>query len=378
MVDFASSFPRRRNMMLKLQAWWDRTVDYYSQRLIEVILGKHIEKLYLVMGGHIFFQTLSAAVDLDLFTLLEKNRRLTLAEITKLLDLQEKPARILLLGLTTLGLIKKSGDAYSNGPVAKRVLVRGVPGNIIPVIEWQHHINYKAIYWFRESIKANENIGLREFKGDEPTLYERLTHHPELEEIFQKAMQSISTQANTLLAKYVDFSHVRHLVDVGGGNGSNIMALAKRYSHLKATVFDSPTVCQMARDHIQQAGLSSRLDAVPGDCFKDPFPAGADCILFGHFFTIWSEEKDRALLKKCYEALPPGGSVIIFNMMQRDDGTGPLSAAMGSPYFLTLATGEGMLYTWGEYESWMKEAGFAKVAKQALPRDHGVIIGFKS
>jgi hypothetical protein len=105
---------------------------------------------------------------------------------------------------------------------------------------------------------------------------------------------------------------------------------------------------------------------------------GTDCILFGHFFTIWSEEKDRALLKKCYETLPPGGSVIIFNMMQRDDGAGPLSAAMGSPYFLTLATGEGMLYTWGEYESWMKEAGFAKVTRQVLPRDHGVIIGFKS
>ena len=68
---------------------------------------------------------------------------------------------------------------------------------------------------------------------------------------------------------------------------------------------------------------------------------------------------------------------LIFNMMQKDDGTGPLSAAMGSPYFLTLATGEGMLYTWNEYETWMREAGFKTVKRQVLPRDHGAIIGWK-
>ena len=50
---------------------------------------------------------------------------------------------------------------------------------------------------------------------------------------------------------------------------------------------------------------------------------------------------------------------------------------MGSPYFLTLATGEGMLYTWREYEQWMREAGFETVKVQRLIRDHGAIIGVK-
>jgi hypothetical protein len=51
---------------------------------------------------------------------------------------------------------------------------------------------------------------------------------------------------------------------------------------------------------------------------------------------------------------------------------------MGSPYFLTLATGEGMLYTWREYTTWLREAGFRSVEARALPRDHGVIIGRKA
>jgi len=64
-------------------------------------------------------------------------------------------------------------------------------------------------------------------------------------------------------------------------------------------------------------------------------------------------------------------------MMQNNDGTGPLTAALGSPYFLTLATGEGMLYTWNEYQTWMKGAGFSKTKKIKLLRDHGAIIGVK-
>jgi hypothetical protein len=116
---------------------------------------------------------------------------------------------------------------------------------------------------------------------------------------------------------------------------------------------------------------------VPGECFSDPFPKDADCLLFAHFFTIWGEAKDRELLKKCFDALPPGGKVIIFNMMQHDDETGPLSAAVGSPYFLAIATGLGMLHTWNEYETWMRDAGFASVRRFRLLRDHGLIVGTK-
>ncbi len=219
--------------------------------------------------------------------------------------------------------------------------------------------------------------GLEEFPGDEPTLYQRLAHQPELERIFQDAMQGISVHGNQVLADCVDFSNVRYLVDVGGGNGTNVMTLARKYPSLRASVFDSPTVCRIATENIKAAGLADRVNALPGNCFENAFPEGADCILFAHFFTIWSEKQNRALLEKCYRSLPPGGMVVVFNMMQSDDEDGPFSAALGSPYFITLATGEGMLYTWQEYETWMKEAGFSQVQRQCLPSDHGAIFGKK-
>jgi cyclopropane fatty-acyl-phospholipid synthase-like methyltransferase len=333
------------------------------------------QKLYRILGGHIFFETLAAAVQFDLFGLLKEHGPLNRAEIATRLNIDVYPARILLLGCTALELLKKSGEAYSNSKLADRLLVRSSPGNIVDVIEWQHWINYRAMYFFFDAIKANRNVGLEVFQGSEKTLYERLAHEPRLENIFQKAMQAISVQANAMLADIVDFSTISHLVDVGGGNGANVVALAKKHSHLRATVFDSPTVCQRARENFASLGLSDRLDAVAGNCFENSFPAGCDCILFCHFFTIWSEEQNRRLLKKCYESLPHNGKAMVFNMMQWDNESGPLTAAMGSPYFLTLATGNGMLYTRQEYQSWMRDAGFSKIDIRELPRDHALIVG---
>ena len=302
---------------------------------------------------------------------------MTRAQLVAALGVEDKPLRILLLGCVSLGLVRKCGDRFGNEKIADLLLSSKAPQNILPIIQWQHAINYRAMYHFSDAIRANRNVGLQVFKGDEQTLYERLVHHPDLELVFQKAMQSISVQANQLLAKYVDFSGVRHLVDVGGGNGSNIIRLARHYPELRASVFDSPSVCEIARANIAQAGLSDRLGAVPGDCFRDPFPEGVDCILFCHFFTIWSEARNQELLRKAHAALPDGGAAIIFNMMQDDDESGPLTSAMGSPYFLTLATGEGMLYTWREYEDWMKAAGFRRVLRRTFVRNHGAIIGLK-
>ncbi len=203
-------------------------------------------------------------------------------------------------------------------------------------------------------------------------------HAPHLEMIFQKAMQDISVQAQKDLSENIDLSKTKFLVDVGGGNGSNIIALAKKFPHLKAAVFDSPSVCKIAEANIAKHGLSERLSTIPGNCLTDEFPAQADCLLFCHFFTIWSKEQDQLILKKAFRSLPSGGRAMIFNMMQNNNEDGPLSAAMGSPYFLTIATGTGMLYTWNEYKDMFKAAGFSNIESGELPVDHGVIWGIKA
>jgi len=359
-----------------IERLWDRWVALPVTRLVEgIVLRRQVERLYLVFGGHIFFQTLRTAVQLDLFTLLAREGPLTRQQIARRLGVADQPARIVVLGLTVVGLLRKHGKHYSNSHLAAILFVKDSPRKITSYVELQHRAMYKGLYWMFDAVREYRNVGIKEFTGDESTLYERLAHDPEVERIFQEAMQELSVQANAELVRFADLGRVKHLVDVGGGDGTNIIALARRWTQLRATVFDSPTVCEIARKNIAASNLSERLGVVAGECFADPFPKDADCLLFAHFFTIWGEEKDRELLRKCHDSLPSGGKVIIFNMMQHDDETGPLSAAVGSPYFLTLATGLGMLYTWNEYESWMREAGFESVQRHKLRRDHGLIVG---
>lgn len=352
-------------------------VFFFERFFLGFLLRTPSERFWHILGGHIFFQTLVTAVEVGLFDLLHEAGPLTREQIAEKLNLAPKPVRIILLGLVSLRMVRKKSDRYSLNYLSRRYLVSTSPFNILAVLKWQKYINYKAMFHLTEAVRTNTNAGLSEFSGTESTLYERLEHTPPLNRIFQDAMEDISKQAATSLAQYLDTSRCSYLVDVGGGNGTVLMSLADKNPHLRGAVMDLPSVQAINREHIGQRGFLDRLDFVSGNCFTDPFPARGDMILFCHFFTIWSEEKSTDLLRKCHASLPSGGQVVLFNMMQRDSEDGPLSAAMGSPYFLTLATGEGMLYAWKDYERWMRNAGFKKIRRVFLPIDHGIIIGEK-
>lgn len=337
-----------------------------------------MERLVLMAQGHSAFQLLWAGVELGVFDALSRMPGQTLEQLGARLNLGLYPGRVLLTGLTALGLVVKREDGFYNAAVAEALLVRDKPESLAPVLGWQAHIVYPGLLDFVESLKQGANVGLRRFPGEGATLYERLVSHPDLEQIFQDAMSGLSAQANRHIVEAYDFGRFSHIVDAGGGDGTNAIALAQRYPSLKVTVYDSESVCGIAREKIAAAGLSDRVFTWVGDFLHDPFPPGVDAILFCHIFTIWSMERNCELLKKCWRALPSGGAVVVFNMMGDDDDTGPLSTALGSPYFLAIATGEGMLHAWKDYEQAMQAAGFSSIARVGdLPLNHGLLVAHK-
>lgn len=338
----------------------------------------NFESLVLIAGGHTAFQLLWAGVELGLYNLLSIEPESSFDKIADALNLEHQPTRILLTGLTALGVIKKQGQHFSNANLTEQLLVSTKPGSAAPILGWQRYIVYEGLVDFVESLKKNENIGLQRFPGQGKTLYERLVNDPFKEKIFQDAMSALSHQANFYLLNFAAFDNIHHLVDAGGGDGTNGISLCKKYSELNVSIFDSESVCQIAKQHIEQEGLSKRLKTWPGNFLKDPFPEAIDAVLYSHILTIWSPETNVALLKRTHEALPKDGRVIIFNMMGNDDDNGPISTALGSPYFQAIATGDGMLYSWSDYEVWLKEAGFSMIQRyDQLPLNHGILVGTK-
>ncbi|MDW8323359.1 MAG: methyltransferase [Burkholderiales bacterium] len=335
------------------------------------------DQLVLLACGHTAFHLLWAGVQLGVFDELAKTQNLTRDEIAQRIGLQSQPARILMTGLAALRLVQKEGERFRNAPIVERLLTRASPENMIDVLGWQRYIVYPALVDFVDSLKQFKNVGLRHFKGDADNIYQRLQHDPFIAKVFHDAMSSLSSAANKALATLEVFDHITHMVDAGGGDGTNAIALVQAHPRLKITIFDNQVACDKAKVKVEQAGLAANIFTHAGDFFVDPFPTGIDAVFFGHMMPIWSHARDTALLKKAYDALPPGGKVIIFNMMGDDDEVGPMSAALGSPYFLTVATGEGMMYSWREHEQHMIDAGFTPTERHVLPKDHGVLVGVK-
>jgi hypothetical protein len=338
------------------------------------------ERLVLIAGGHSAFQLLWAGVELGLYDQLAAKPDMNLDEISSALEISRQPARILMTGLTALGLVIRNPQGeYRNAGLTEARLVKGKPGYGAPILGWQAKIVYPGMQDFVASLKQNRNVGLDRFAGTEPTLYQRLTHDKPLQKVFQDAMSSLSKQANSFLPAAMDFSKYKLVVDAGGGDGTNALAIADRYPTVRACVFDSASVSEYAQQNIQRAGMADRVFTWPGNFFHDRFPPETDCVVYCHILTIWSMDNNRLLLKRTFDALPEGGAVVIFNMMGADDDSGPLSAALGSPYFLAIATGEGMLHSWKDYEAALQDTGFKQTIRldQGLPLDHGILIGIR-
>jgi L-tyrosine C(3)-methyltransferase len=330
----------------------------------------------IVAYGHVASALVWSGIDLDLFTLLKKEPGQTRAQLTARLGVKDQPLRMVLMGLTSLGLLVKRGDGYACSPLAAEQLDSESPTSYIPILALQHHVMYPGLFHFAEAVRAGINVGLKEFPGPGDNIYERISVNPALERIFHRSLSTLSRLSHKNLVEGFDWSRYRSVVDFGGGDGTNLIALLTRYPSLQGVVFDLPSVCAIAEKRAADAGFAGRITAQSGNFLNDPFPP-SDCYLFAHIFTIYSPEENLALLKKCHRSLPEGGSVVVYNMMGNDDETGPLSAALGSPYFLAVATGKGMLYPSKEYEGWMHEAGFRRLERVAMPLDHFAVIGTK-
>ena len=101
------------------------------------------EKLVMIAGGHSAFQLLWAGAELGLYDKLSSRPDMTLDEVAEALSLAYQPARILMIGLTALGLVKRNSEGhYRNADLTEARLVKGKPGYAAPILGWQAHIVY--------------------------------------------------------------------------------------------------------------------------------------------------------------------------------------------------------------------------------------------
>ncbi|MBB4691151.1 hypothetical protein BKA14_001299 [Actinoplanes abujensis] len=117
----------------------------------------------------------------------------------------------------------------------------------------------------------------------------------------------------------------------------------------------------------------------PGNFLTDThLPDGHDVVLFSMILHDWDQATNRELLAKAYEALLPGGLVVVSELLLNAERTGPAPAALMGLNMLVETEG-GRNYSDAEYGQRLTGAGFTEVRTVPFdaPGANGAVIAVK-
>jgi SAM-dependent methyltransferase len=261
----------------------------------------------------------------------------------------------LLRALASLGVLERNADGrFANTAVGDR-LRAGVTGNLKDMfiaetdrVHW--HSWEKAADAVRTGKPQPQPVfGLAAF--------EYYSKHPEEGEQFGKAMENVSGFAAQAVLEAYDFSGVRTILDVGGGNGSLALLILSQHPQMQGKVFDLPYIESQAKAGIHAAGAAQRCEFHAGDFFQ-AVPEGADLHTLKFILHDWNDEECVQILRRCRAALAPGGKVLLVEMLVPEEIR---------PDFVMLMDLNMLVMTGGrertakEFEKVLTEAGFERM-----------------
>jgi len=301
-------------------------------------------------------QILLTCAELGIFDALS-GQPASAAEVAAQLDADSRAVELLLNTAVALGWLEKSNGQFSNSLLAETHLTQNAPGGM------GRSLRLESAFFRRWG-----NLAEAVRSGKRPEENRRDEQPADWVKTFVHALYNASRPIAPAIAEALALPEDRpaRVLDVGGGHGGYSIALAERYPLLTATVFELPRVAPLAREIIENAGLSGRITVKEGDFQKEGLGTGYDVALV--FGVLNGEPPDGrpALIRKVFAALKPGGQVVLRDFVLEPDRAGPPDAAIFALQML-LATEEGGLDTSADWEAWLLSAGFAPPQQIVLP-----------
>lgn len=213
----------------------------------------------------------------------------------------------LLRALASLGIFAEDAEhRFALTPMAE-CLRSDVPGSVrsLAIIrgEWQYESWGQLLHSIRTGQCAFEKI-----HGS--PLFDYLAANPEKGKLFDEAMTGVHGRETMAMLDAYDFSGIRVLADVGGGNGEVLASVLTRYPDMRGILFDQPSVIERSRARLESAGVAGRCDATAGNFFES-VPHGADAYLLRHIIHDWDDEKSVAILRNCRAAMGKQGKLLL-------------------------------------------------------------------
>ncbi len=306
--------------------------------------------LFDLVGGFVHAQILAACVELGLLEQL-RDATPTTAQIAVTCNLPPDSARRLLRGAASLELVEPLGDGWTLGPRGAALL--GNPGVAAMIA---HHRAFYADMADPVALLRRGGGGgeLADYWSYARAADARATT-PDAVAPYSALMAASQPMVAAEVIAAAGLNRFRRLLDVGGGEGAFIEAVARGVPGLDLALFDLPAVATRARLRLDTANLN-RVATFGGSFFGDSLPTGFDAISLVRILHDHDDTPALELLRSIRAALPPGGALLIAEPMAEDR-----PARVGDAYFgfYLLAMGSGRARSPAEIASMLRSAGFA-------------------
>jgi demethylspheroidene O-methyltransferase len=295
-------------------------------------------EVFDLVAGFVYSQVLAAALQLRLFDHLAAGPAET-ATLARAMALPEPAAERLLAACAALSLTElRSGGRWGLGPRGAALV--GEPG--LAALVAHHEALYRDLadpvgllrqggrthlsaYWpYAERHGAQAG-------GAAPLADADVARYSELMTASQPMVAEQVLDAVRLRGH-------RCLLDVGGGEGAFVQAVAARVPALDLMLLDLPAVAARARSRLAGLGLA-RVQVHGGDFQRQPLPRGADVVSLVRIVHDHDDEVVAALLRAVHAALPPGGRLLLAEPMAGTPGARGMGDAYFGFYLLAMRSG---------------------------------------
>ena len=313
---------------------------------------------------------LAAIVHLDLFSWLDKNPA-TREEVCGAFETTPRPTDVMLTLFAAMRFLEERRGAFHLTALAREHLVNTSPWFLGPYYESlkDRPVALDLLKVLRTGKPAN--WGSQKDGKDWHLAMETEGFAAQ----FTAAMDSRGVYLAQAVAKSTDFSGRRHLLDIAGGSGVYACSLVTHHPHLTATVFEKSPVDRIAARAIANRGCSEKVNVVAGDMLSGPLPPDADVHLYSNVLHDWDEPVVRQLIGKSFDALPPGGLIVIHDAFLNAAKDGPLHVAEYS--VLLMHSSEGRCYSTREMQEYLRDAGFRDASYRDSAAARGVMTATK-
>lgn len=279
------------------------------------------EEISDIAFGFMGSKALFAALHYGVFTHLSDGP-LTAEELGEKSGLPPERARTLLTAVASLKLVSVIDGKFANAPASEAFLVHGARHDFGDYLRLQVD---RQMYPLLDQIEPALNNTLTEA---DTASYAQWFSDPEEARLYSESQHAGSLGPARGLAKLVDLSAARKLLDVGGGTGAFSITLCRAFPELTATVVDFPNVAKLGREYVAEAGLSDRIRYDDGDALEKGWPGGQDAVLMSYLFSGVPGDAHEGLIADAMTALAPGGVLMIHDFVVEAARTGPKLAAL--------------------------------------------------